>query len=212
MLEGREGGEGKKEALSQTRTPGLLHLPGKKDLLLRSLSNATADVGRSVKGLGTSSFSTVTSLCQEVLRKVIISKHRELPKPPLQRGAGKGSEIPRKTQLRDSSYLVKSRIVGLFLCFFGFFLFVFFLCLYHKISLGTSVRGDAEKCSLSLLKTEIKQWLTTAGPAHHTISLFSIPEGACISLFSRLPSPALLSEETAGDRRLPHQAKGRGKH
>lgn len=126
LLEGGEGGKGKKEALSQTRTPGLLHVPGKKDLLLRSPSNATADVGRSLRGLGTSSFSTVTSLCQEVLRKVIISKHRELPKPPLQRGAGKGSEIPRKTQLRDSSYLVKSRIVGLFLCLF-FFSFVYII-------------------------------------------------------------------------------------
>lgn len=29
----------------------------------------------------------------------------------------------------------------------------------------------------------------------HSISLFSIPKGACISLASRLPSPTLLSEE-----------------
>lgn len=56
--------------------------------------------------------------CQEVPRKVITSKHRELPKPPLQRGAGKGSGIPRKTQLRDSSYLVKSRIVVRVFCLF----------------------------------------------------------------------------------------------
>lgn len=106
------------------------------------------------------------SFCQEVPKKVIISKHWELLKPPLQREAGEGSDIPRKTQLRDSSYLVKSIIVVVI-----FFLF-FFLILFHKISLGTSVTGDTEKCSLSLLKTEFKQWLTTAGPAHHTISVF----------------------------------------
>lgn len=48
--------------------------------------------------------------CQEVPKKVVAS--RQLPKPPLQRGAGKGSEIPRKTQLRDSSYLVKRAGLG----------------------------------------------------------------------------------------------------
>lgn len=55
---------------------------------------------------------------------------RQLPKPPLQRGAGKGSEIPRKTQLRDSSYLVKSR-TG----------FRYFVTVISETSLGTSVRG-----------------------------------------------------------------------
>jgi len=110
---------GEKQALSQTRTPGLLRLPGKKDLLLSSPTSATAWGGQKQGGLGTPSCSTATAFCQEVPRKVIISKCWELPKPPLQRGAGKGSEIPRKTQLRDSSCLVKSRI--------GFGFFVLFI-------------------------------------------------------------------------------------
>lgn len=66
--------------------------------------------------------SMATSFCQEVPREVEISKRWELLKPPLQRGAGEGSDIPRKTQLRDSSYLVKSIIVVLIF----FSLFVYF--------------------------------------------------------------------------------------
>lgn len=67
--------------------------------------------------------------CQEAPKKVVAS--RQLPKPPLQRGAGKGSEIPRKTQLRDSSYLVKSRT--------GFH---YFVTVISETSLGTSGRGE----------------------------------------------------------------------
>lgn len=96
-------------------------------------------VGRSVGNLGHHPSSMATSFCQEVPRKVIISKRWELLKPPLQRGAGEGSDIPRKTQHRDSSYLVKSMIVVV----------IFFFCLFHKISLGTSVRGDKEMLPFS---------------------------------------------------------------
>lgn len=66
--------------------------------------------------------SMATSFCQGVPREVVISKHWELLKPPLQRGAGEGSDIPRKTQLRDSSYLVKSIIVVLIFFFLDFFI------------------------------------------------------------------------------------------
>lgn len=65
--------------------------------------------------------SMAMSFCQEVPREVVISKRWELLKPPLQRGAGEGSDIPRKTQLRDSSYLVNSIIVVLI---FFFYLFI----------------------------------------------------------------------------------------
>ena len=44
------------------------------------------------------------------------SERRELLEPSPWRRAGKGSGIPRKTQLRDSSYLVKSRIGGVLFC------------------------------------------------------------------------------------------------
>lgn len=50
MSEGGEGGEGEKQALSQTRAPGLLHLPGEKDLLPSRLTNATAQTGQKLGG------------------------------------------------------------------------------------------------------------------------------------------------------------------
>lgn len=45
-----------KQALSQTHAPGLLHLPGKKDLLLSSPTNATAWGGQKCGEPGTPSF------------------------------------------------------------------------------------------------------------------------------------------------------------
>lgn len=139
-------------------------------------------VGRSMGNSGHHPSSMATSFCQGVPREVVISKHWELLKPPLQRGAGEGSDIPRKTQLRDSSYLVKSIIVVL--------IFFSLISLFHKISLGTSVRGDTEKCSHSLLKTEFKQWLTTAGPAHHTNSVFHPQRSLYLISFMPLQSRA----------------------
>lgn len=134
--------------------------------------------------------SMATSFCQGVPRKVIISKCWELLKPPLQRGTGEGSDIPRKTQLRASSYLVKSMIVVVFFVLLIFFSFFVLFCLFYKIFLGASVRGDAEKCSLCLLKTEFKQWLTTAGPAHHTISVFHPQRSLYLISFMPLQSHA----------------------
>lgn len=158
-------------------------------------------VGRSVGNSGHHPSSTAISFCQEAPRKVIISKRWELPKPPLQRGTGKGSDIPRKTQLRDSSYLVKSMIVVV--------IFFFFNSLFYKISLGTSVRGDIEKCSLSLLKTD------SGSPQLGlliTLFLVFIPKGARISLASCPSSPTLLTEKRARDRRFPFQVENHGKH
>lgn len=93
---------------------------------------------------------------------------------------------------------------------FFFFFFNFFF-IFHKISLGTSVRGDTEKCSLSLVKTEFKQWLTTAGPAHYTISVFHPQRSLHLISFMPLQSHAA-HRERARERRFLFQVESHGKH
>lgn len=117
--QGRKGLVGRwgrgKSARSQARAPGLLHLPGGR------ICSHAAPQQAGVRGPGAVSLSRA-----EPREDILIPTRRdwdaatsecqELPEPLSWRLAGKGSGIPRKTQLTDSSYLAKSRIGGVLFC------------------------------------------------------------------------------------------------